>query len=209
MLALFGVVVLPVHAQSTPDDRLRNQLRETTLQLRQALDDNADLKAKLDLMSQQQPAAAPAPLPKAAVVDEHQTAALRHDLAVQAQQITALQQQIEADKQSLAQWQKGYQDAAELARTRSTEAKSLAAQYQDADGKANTCLKDNASLVQISDELLAHYKNKGLWKVITDAEPITGIPRIQLEKEIQEYHGRIVDATMPPPNPSTAVESEH
>jgi hypothetical protein len=205
VLSLGVAVTLPSHAQATAEDHLRDQLRQTTLQLRQALDDNADLKAKLDQLGAQQAPAAPAPKPP---VDE-QAAALRRNASAQAAQIAALQQELDASKQSLAQWQKGYQDAAEQSRSRGADAKKFEAQFQDADHRAAACSADNAQLVQISNELLERYKNKGVWSTIADRELLTGIHRVELEKAAQDYHARIVDSTVQPSNQSAPSESQH
>ncbi|MBL6749565.1 MAG: hypothetical protein ISP90_03550 [Nevskia sp.] len=197
----------PAPAQ-TVEERLRDQLRQTTLQLRQALDDNADLKGKLDAQAQQAAAQqAQAEAAKPSAQQQQQLAALQRDLAASTQQAATLQQQLDAARQALAQWQKGYQDAAEAARTRGADAKKFEAQFQDADTRLKACSADNASLVDISNELLQRYKSKGLWGAIADAEPVTGLHRVELEKAAQAYHGRIVDATVAPPGGAPAPAS--
>jgi chromosome segregation ATPase len=183
------------YADSNPgDDRLRDQLRQTTLQLRQTEDENAELKAKVDTLSQQ--AAAAQPAPKKASDDNPQ---LRHQLAESNTKVADLQQQLDAAQKTLEQWKTAYQQATTLARTRDTDARNLDAKLHESDAHTTACEDKNAKLVQLSDELLQRYKGKGVWESLRNDEPLTQLHQVQLQQLAQEYHGRIVDATMPQP----------
>jgi hypothetical protein len=182
------------NADQAAEDRLRDQLRQTTLQLRAALDDNADLKAKVDTLTQQLAAQAAAPPKK---TGDGETAGLRRKLDAQQQESAEMQRSLDQARQSLAQSQKNYEDALALAKSRDAEAKRLEAQLQDSDGHAKTYAADNAKLVKISQELLDRYKHKGVWSAVKNEEPVTGLTRIELEKLAQDYHAQIVDSTVP------------
>lgn len=191
---------MPAAAQSaTPEDRLRDQLRQTTLQLRQLEDENTDLKAKLDTASQQ--AAAAAQAPKASASE----ARLNRQLKDSAARTTALEQQLDAMQKSLDQWKQAYQQAATVARTRDGDARALDAKLHESQSQAQSCEDKNAKLVKVSDELLERYRNKGAWESLKHEEALTGLDRIELEKIAQDYHGRIVDATVVPPSPASAT----
>ena len=120
-------------AQSAAEARLRDQLRATTTELRQAQDENSELKVKLQNLPQQASAAAPpsAPAPAEDLARVHSLEAeLRDDGAKSA----ALQRQLDETQKVLQQWQQSYAQLLALAKTRDADAKKFEAQYQDADG---------------------------------------------------------------------------
>lgn len=196
-LALLGVAAVAVAQTGTPEDRLRDQLRQTTLQLREAQDENAGLKAKLLSMSQQLDAvqhAAPAAAPA-------QDKDLRRGLAQRSAEIDALKQQFDLSQKLLAQWQQAYQQAAGIARARDADAKKCDAMFLQADSHARSCDADNAELVRISSELVDRYEHKGVWASLRQDEPLMQWSRIELEKQAQTYHAAVVDHTMEPYKP--------
>jgi chromosome segregation ATPase len=55
------------------------------------------------------------------------------------------------------------------------------------------CLDNNRKLYEVNLELLGKYEDKGLWKIITQAEPLTRISRVELENMVQDFQYRIED----------------
>ncbi|MDE0855123.1 MAG: hypothetical protein OSA97_11950 [Nevskia sp.] len=183
------------------EDRTRDALRQTTLQLRQVQDENADLRAKLQAQEQrlaqltQNATAVKAPAP----VDASELIKLRRSLEAQSADAAALRQQLDDAQKALSQWQQGYQQAADLARGRDAEAKKYETLYHDTDARAQSCEQKNAELFKLGNELLDRYKNKGVWESLGDDEPFTRIHRVQLEKLAQDYHARLLDQKAEPP----------
>ncbi len=201
LASVLGLASASVFAQATAEDRLRDQLRKTTVELRKAQDENAELSIRLNALSQQVAAQPAKPEKKA---DDAQTESLRRSLRAQAAQQAALQQQLAATQASLAQWQQAQAEAVATAKARDADAKKYEALYRDVDSHVKTCDQNNIKLVKISEELLDRYKNKGVWDAARGAEPLTGLGRVELEKIAQDYHGRIVDSSAvatPPPQP--------
>jgi len=195
LIALLGP--LPARADDAGDARLRDQLRQTVMQLRQAEDDNADLKAKLDAATQQaatQTAEAVAAAKKQSAADP----GLRRALEEQKAKTDNLQQQYDTLQKSLDQWKQAYQQAVLLARSRDGDAHRLDDNLKQTSAGLQACEDRNAKLVQLGDELLAKYKDKGVWESLHDAEPFTQLHHVELEKLAQDYHDRIVDATVAP-----------
>lgn len=198
LLLAAALCLLTQGAQAQSDsaeDRTRDALRQTTLQLRQAQDENADLRAKLQAQEQQlaqlmqNAAAAKAPAPMNAA----ELAKLRQSLEAQSADAAALRQQLDDAQKTLAQWQQGYQQAADLARSRDAEAKKYESLYHDTDTREQSCEQKNAELLNLGNELLDRYKNKGVWESLGDDEPFTRIHRVRLEKLAQDYHARLLD----------------
>lgn len=186
---------------SVAEERMRDQLRQTTVQLRDAQDSIADLKAQLEKANSQLEAQRAAPAVARPKPNSAETTALRNAVEERNQRIIDVQQRLEDEQKLLGQWQQAYQQAAGLAKARDADAKKFEAQYAEASRRGETCGKDNAELVKISRQLLDRYKKKGVWSALRDEEPITQIHRILLEALAQDYHADIEDHVAPPPPP--------
>jgi DNA repair exonuclease SbcCD ATPase subunit len=202
ILAAMTLAAGGAHAQSSvAEERLRDQLRQTTLQLRDAQDSIADLKAQLEKADNQLEAQHAAPAAAPPKPDTAENAALRTAVEERNQRIIDVQQRLEDSQKLLGQWQQAYQQAAALARARDADAKKFEARYAEASTRGETCARDNAELVNISRQLLDRYKKKGVWSALLDEEPVTQIHRIRLEALAQDYHADIEDHVAPPPPP--------
>jgi DNA repair exonuclease SbcCD ATPase subunit len=196
LLLLCGLV----SAQPTDTEaRLREQLRETTLELRRAQDENAALRAR---QQEQQSAAAAAPA-AAQPAEPDRTGALRKSLSDRDRRIADLQQQLSEYEEKQKAWQDANSKATDLLRQRDAQvsqlegqAKQLQAAYQQLQASGRSCEEKNTQLVVISGELLKHYEDKGVWSALRDAEPLTRIHRIELEKLAQDYQIKIKDRTL-------------
>lgn len=192
----------PVIAQpSDTESRLRQQLRDATVQLREAQDENATLRAQQQALQQQLQSAASAA--KTAAPDH--SGALRKVIRDRDARIAGLRQQLSDLEQQQAQLQDAYRKAAGLLRQREVEnsqlreqAQQLDAAYRQAQEQGRSCDAKNTQLITISSELLRRYQDKGVWSALLDAEPFTGIHRVQLEKIAQDYDIKIKDLTLKP-----------
>lgn len=199
---LIVVASRPAFAQSgSQEDRLREQLRQTTLQLRAQQDDNAVLKSKLlnqeDELSRLRTTAAPAAKPQAAVADA--SAELRRRLKSEAANSDALRLQFEQSQAELAQAQKAISEGKEQLQIRDaavtrTET-AVAAGQQSLQG----CLQNNARLIDIGNDLLRRYRDKGPWTALWQAEPLTGLERVELETLSDDIRHQLRDQRYTPP----------
>ena len=194
LLSILGLSVLAigVRADEALEARMRDQLKEAVTQVRQLQIENASLKTEL-AKTATAPAVVATPQADPAELD-----AVKAALQEQTVRAAAFESQIGQAKKTLAQWQQSYEQAATLARARDADAKKFEALHRTVATHVDTCEKNNATLVLISDELLDRYKNKGVIESVRDREPILGLHRLQLERLAQEYHARIVDATVTP-----------
>lgn len=198
LLAAVALCCAEAGAQSpSTETRLRDQLREATLQLRQAQDENASLRAR-----QQQLEASVAAASKPAV--DH-SGALRGQLKERDAVIAGLQEQLtEAQEQLVRAGQKAStqlkQQVDDSEKLRA-QAQQLQTALQAGQESTRSCELKNAQLVIIAGELLQHYQNKGVWTAVSNAEPLTQIERVQLETLAQDYHIKIKERTLAPPAP--------
>ena len=206
MLAIGLVAGGSVHAQATAtEERLRDQLRQTTVQLRDSQDAMADLKAQLERATAQLESQRTAAPSVAQTKSAGKAAAeLRRAVDERDQRITDAQEHLLQSQKLLGQWQQAYNQAAALAKARDADAKRFEAQLIDTNARVQACTNDNAELVSISNQILDRYQKKGVWSALRDDEPVTQIHRIRLQALAQDYHASIVDHTITPQNAPNA-----
>ena len=178
-----------VCAQAPAEAKLRDQLRQTILELRQMQDENASLKSQLSGLSAAQDAAKQ----------------LERSLA-EARRRAARVEELEGAQNEL----RGNLQGLQALNARQTAAMTLQQQQQQAlDQKlketlevVTVCTTRNARLVGLSDELVQKYRDRGFADVLLANEPLTGLRRVELEKLAQDYRGKILDQQMVPAAPA-------
>lgn len=205
VLAVACLAQAPASAQS--DQVLRDELRQTTLQLRSVQDENAALKAKLQSLTQRLELLDKRPPAAAAAADPEPARKLQRALDAQAQRAEALQAQLDEARRNREQWQAAYQKVVAVAQERDAAAKQCESSLRDVDARAQSCETKNAALVEIGNELVQRYENKGVWDAMAGAEPLTQLGRVRLQELTQEYRVKIKDA-MAEPNSVPAKEAQ-
>ena len=71
------------------------------------------------------------------------------------------------------------------------ERDDLTAGLQETTSTLKRCVKHNARLSQLSEEVVTAYENKGIGTSLIQSEPFTQIKKVELEKLIQQYRDRI------------------
>ena len=196
-LLLALLTALPVRADEALEARLRDQLRTAVTAQRQLQIENATLKADLEKARAEVAKNADNTEGKAELEEA------RNALAAETERAAGLEAQIGKARTTLDEWKKSYEQAVALARARDAEAKKFEALHREVSTHVEGCENNNATLVSISEELLARYKGKGVIDAARDREPIIGIHRIKLEELAQQYHHRIVDAAVVPLPPES------
>lgn len=189
---LFLVLAWPACADEALEARMRDQLRAAVTQVRQLQIENAGLKAELEKAKTE----AAKPAEDSASKAELEEA--RSALAAQTERAEGLEAQMGKAQSTLAEWKKSYDQAVTLARARDAEAKRFEALHREVATHVEGCEANNATLVSISEELIVRYKDKGVIAAARDREPIFGLRRVKLEELAQQYHHRVVDATVTP-----------
>ena len=205
VLPLLLLSAAPVRAQTSTEERLREVLRQTTVQLRALQDQQASLAAQLeqlkqerDSLAQQLEAAKTAPPPP-----DPALATLREAFA-------ALQQQNAALQAGLQKWQAGYQQAAELARAKDADGRRLGQELQQATAKLKVCTGANGKLIAVAYEILHLYRTQGFRSLLVGSyEPLLGFKKVELENLVQDYEDRIEDQRLPPAAPEPVPTPAH
>jgi hypothetical protein len=191
-------------SQPTAESRLRDALRNTMMQLRDAQGqvatlqasqaqsdkDNADLKAKIDTFTAQV-----ASLTKQSADDKAASDKAIADLkAENAAQVA----EIAKFKDALAAWEKDDKQYAQLAKDKEAARAQLAGQVIVQQRVIDDRETKNLALYQLGNEILTRYEKFGLGEAITAKEPFTGLSRVKLQEFVQDYKDKISDQRVTP-----------
>ncbi|HVC59320.1 MAG TPA: hypothetical protein VND19_03005 [Acetobacteraceae bacterium] len=204
ILLLFAAVLAagPARAQdATGEARLREALRQTTMELRSLQDGQAALNAQLDQLrherdslQQQLEAAKNAPRPPDAELGQLRDA------------VAALQQQNSALQAGLQKWQAGYQQAATLARAKYAESRRLGGELQQQTAKLGICTTTNGKLIAVANGILHLYRTQDFRSLLLESyEPLIGFKKVELENLVQDYEDKIDDQRLLPGAPVSQV----
>ncbi len=181
------------------ETKLREALRNTMLQLRDAQgqvatlqasqaqsdQDNAALKAKIDALTAQV-----ASLTKQSADDKEASDKAIADLKSQnADQVT----QIGKLNDALAAWEKDDKQYAQLAKDKEAARAQLAGQVIVLQRMIDDRERKNIALYDLGNEILTRYENYGLGEALAAKEPFTGLSRVKLQELVQDYRDKIAD----------------
>ncbi|MCI0668090.1 MAG: hypothetical protein L0Y38_02325 [Methylococcaceae bacterium] len=62
------------------------------------------------------------------------------------------------------------------------------------------CRKKNDSLIMAGKDLLVRYNHKSVWDSIVESEPVSGLGKVNVEIENQEYRFKLEDLQVQPPD---------
>lgn len=193
ILCLLGTRAIPAaEPTETIEARLRERLRDTTVQLRDAEASAETARAAL------QAAQAQSADEKKALTEELQAItkeANAYKLA--AKPVEGLKSQVARQDKEIAQLKEAVescQQAAELARnkeaewTKRTDEAVIELERLVADRQAK-----NLALYKIASEILERYRKFGLGDAITAREPFVGVTRVKLQNLVQDYQDKLLD----------------
>jgi chromosome segregation ATPase len=205
-LAVFILLALMAPRASMADDqttttetRLRQALRDTMLQLRDAQNqvvtlqaaqtqsdkDKADLQTKVDALGGQVKT-----LTDQAATDKAASDKAIADLKSQVSDETG---QIGRLTDGLKQWKEAYGQVSQLAAAKEAARAQLALQAALLQRTDDDREAKNLALYKIGNEILTRYEKFGLGDAIAAKEPFVGITRVKLENLVQDYKNKLLD----------------
>jgi chromosome segregation ATPase len=202
--AVLLLLPLSAHAQDAGlDDKLRDLLRQTTVQLRAAQDAQATLQSQLDTMTHQRDAlqaqlTALQGKPAAPAVTLEQRAALKQAQAG----LAAARAQNAAYAASIGKLQAQYQSAAAAAADKDAADRRDAAALKAAKATLAVCTTDNTKLIGVAQDILHLYETPQ-WNrlLIANHDRLLGFARVKLENLVQDYDDKIAAQAFMPAAP--------
>lgn len=202
---LLGMVVPSAAQPASPgEEKLREALRTVTLQLRTAQSEsaaatadkaaaevkNAELTRQLEQANQQVTAAQK-------VRDEGQEAAARLQAQLQSR-LEAAQQQLARLGKSLEEWKAAHAGIAALAKKKEAARAEAAAKNAALERRVADLRTRNTDLFKTANEILDRYRKFSLGEALAAREPFTGLTRVKLQNQLQEYSEKLLDQTSNP-----------
>jgi chromosome segregation ATPase len=194
--------------QST-EDKLREALRQSIVQLRQLQDSQAQLQADRDSAMRQRDAlqqevtqlqariAAQPPKPP-----PDQLAALRDQVSQLMAALDAAKRDNGALASSNQKWQAAYRQAAGIAQAKDAEARQLGQDVQKLQKAHDADYDANKKLAALAGDILHLYRTVGFRRLLLGSyEPLLGFDEVKLENLVQDYEDKIYDLRIFPPKP--------
>ena len=119
------------------------------------------------------------------------TAALENRTETCAKNIEALKENRDQYKTKLAETVQIVKERNDMIYHLTSEKDLLTITLQEKTSILGRCEKHNGKLVELSDELVTAYENKGMGTSLLQGEPFTKIKKVEIEKYIQLYRDRI------------------
>lgn len=192
-LCLLGLSGQHAFGQSN-EDRLRDALRQSVMQMRAAQDQAAQAQADAQKAQQDKAAlqtaldAANARVADAAAKPAAPPAALA---GLQAE-VAARRAQVDAMQQALAQARRANQQLAEQARGLNDAGQRGQAGLQAQTRALDTCKAENRQLISVSEDILHLYEKQDFRSLLLRSyEPLIGTAKVRLENMVQDYDDKI------------------
>ncbi len=185
----WGLVCLLVETANADDARLKQMLQTLTGRLRSAeterntlLSDKAQLEQEKKTLT--------------AKVD-----ALNKQVAADKAQLDTLeakQKELDDTKESLAKWKAAFEQIQTAAQKAEAERSKVASESIILKRKVEDRERKNLELYKTANEVLTRYEKFGLGEALSAKEPFTGITRVKLENQVQDYQDKIADNRVKP-----------
>lgn len=196
-IALLSVVVATANAD---DARLKQMLQTLTGRLRAAeTERNTLISDKAQLEQEKKTLTAKVDsLNKQVAADK-----------VQLDTLEAKQKELDDTKESLAKWKTAYEQIQTAGQKAEAERAKLASESIVLKRKVEDRERKNLELYKTANEVLTRYEKFGLGEALSAKEPFTGITRVKLENQVQDYQDKIADQKVKPdeaPRPQAKSE---
>ncbi len=186
-------------AAPSAETRLRQALRDTMVQLRDAQNqavtlqaaqaqsdkDKVDLLAKVDDLTAQLKS-----MTDKSIADRDASDKAIADLKAQ---VTGLTGQVARLTDGLKQYKDAYNQAAQLAAEKEAARSQYAMQAVVLQRTVDDRETKNLALYKLGSDILKRYEQFGLGDAISAKEPFVGVSRVKLENLVQDYKNKLLD----------------
>lgn len=202
LIALLSLAAFPAFAQQTDvDARLREALKNTTLQLRAAQTEAGEMRLAKELLEQDKAGLEKKveTLVKQGVADQEAAEQTRTELR---SLVDRQDGKIVSLDNALGKWKAAYEKAANLAREKEAERAKLATTGIELQRRVDDAVRKNLEMHKIGSEILNRYESFGLGTALTAREPFTGVMRVKLQNLVQDYADALTDQRIEPAQPN-------
>lgn len=203
-LALFSLLLAAlagsVHAaDNNQDTKLREMLRSTMLQLRDAQNQVATLQT-----SQAESEQKAKTLVEQVQTQTKRAAADKKMIDELNAKVTDQEASLAKLKETLEKLQQAYRNGEQVARAKEAERAKMAAEMILLQRHVADVQSKNAALFRIGSEILARYEKFSLGEALSAKEPFVGLTRTKLENLAQDYQDKLLEQRAASPSGATA-----
>ena len=186
--------ILSIRAQEEDPGvaRLRDALKSTMLQLRDAQSQVASLQAS-EAQAQLKVKSLEAQVEKLTKQAEQDKTAADALIAALREQLVAREKEAYELNTTLKKWKEGYEKAAALAHSKEAERARLAAKTIELQRRVEDQQRRNDEMFKLGMEVLDRYKRFGLGTAISAREPFVGLSRAKFQTLVQDYADKLAD----------------
>lgn len=198
LIVLLSLAAFPAFAQQADmDARLREALKNTTLQLRAAQTEAGEMRLAKELLEQEKAGLEKKveTLVKQGVADQEAAEQTRTELRSVVERQDG---KIVSMDNALGKWKSAYEKAANLAREKEAERAKLATTGIELQRRVDDAIRKNLEMYKIGSEILKRYDGFGLGTALTAREPFTGLMRVKLQNLVQDYADALTDQRIEP-----------
>ena len=112
--------------------------------------------------------------------------------------LEAKEKELDDTKESLAKWKAAYEQIQTTAQKSEAERAKFASEAIVLKRKVDDRERKNVELFKTANEILSRYEKFGLGDALSAKEPFTGITRVKLENQVQDYQDKIADQRVKP-----------
>jgi chromosome segregation ATPase len=191
-------------ADSPAETKLRETLRNATLQMRTLQNERDTLQAAKTQLEQEHKAALQKAEALGKQLAEDKTASDKVIAELKAK-TSEQQTQLAQLEESVEKWKAAQQKSAELATAKEAERAKLAGQVIELQRRVADQQTKNAAMFKIGNEILSRYEKFGLGTALTAREPFVGTMRVKLQNLVQDYGDKLAEQKI---KPEAATESQ-
>ena len=107
--------------------------------------------------------------------------------------LEAREKELDETKESLTKWKAAYEQIQTAAQKSEAERNKFASEAIVLKRKVEDRERKNLELFKTANEVLTRYEKFGLGEALAAKEPFTGITRVKLENQVQDYQDKIAD----------------
>jgi chromosome segregation ATPase len=180
-------------AGSDANARMQQQLQQLGSERTALQTENAELKAQVAKLEKDAKALA---TEKEALARRAGTAESKVSRAESGQQSVA--SRLDSTESRLGEVVAKYKEMAEQLRKLETERNELARQAARDGQSLKVCAQRNVQLAGVANEALDRYEKKGCFGALAQAEPFTGLKRVEVENAVEAYRQEVDSLAVPP-----------
>lgn len=187
-IAIASAVVmadLSVARADSETDKLREALRQATLQTRQLEDQRAGLQAKV--------ADADKRIAEAKAQTDAAKAEVRQVEKQHREAVDEFNRRLSERDETLEKWKSAYEEAATVARDKDAARAKFEGEASAYKASNQGCVAKNTQMLKAGHELLKRYQSVTIGDTIVAHEPMLGLRRVEIQNTIQDSKDKILD----------------